>query len=348
MKKTYLVCGGAGFIGSHFIRSLLKDNYKIINLDLLTYAASLKNLSEFNKNKNYKFIKGNIGDKKKIKSILKKFKPDSIINFAAETHVDRSIDNPNTFINTNILCVYNLLNSSLEYWNKIKKDKKEFKFLQISTDEVYGSVNKGKTKELSLLSPSSPYSASKASADHLIFSYFQTFNFPSVILRPSNNYGPYQFPEKLIPLIILNAIEEKKLSIYGTGKNVRNWLYIDDNINAIKKVMLKGKIGDFYNIGGQEELTNIEIVTSICRKLDVIKPRKNKKKYESLIIFVKDRPGHDLRYSLDSKKICNEINWKPKIRLSRGLELTIKWYLENKNWWNSIRKFKYKGERLGN
>ena len=348
MKKTFLICGGAGFIGSHFIRSILKDKNIIINFDLLTYAASQSTLSEFNMNKNYKFVKGNIGDKKKIGFVLKKYKPDVIINFAAETHVDRSIDNPNTFINTNILGVYNLLNNSLEYWNKIKKNKKKFRFIQISTDEVYGSVNKGKSKELSLISPSSPYSASKASADHLIFSYFQTFNFPSLILRPSNNYGPYQFPEKLIPLIILNAIEEKKLPIYGTGKNIRNWLYIDDNINAIKKTMLRGKIGDFYNIGGQEEFSNIELVRSICRKLDVIKPRKNKKKYESLIVFVKDRPGHDLRYSLDSKKICNEINWKPKIKLSKGLELTIKWYLENKNWWNSIRKFKYKGERLGN
>ena len=347
MTKRLLVCGGAGFIGSQYIRSLLKNKYKIFNLDLLTYAASLKNLSEFNKDKNYSFVKGDIGDKRKVKSILEKFKPDYIINFAAETHVDRSIDDPNTFIKTNILGVYNLLNNSLEYWKKIKKKKKEFKFIQISTDEVYGSINKGKSKELSLISPSSPYSASKASADHLIFSYFKTFNFPSIILRPSNNYGPYQFPEKLIPLVILNALEEKRLPIYGSGKNIRNWLYIDDNINAIKKVFFKGKIGNFYNIGGREELANIELVRCICKKLDVIQPRKNKKKYESLIIRVKDRPGHDFRYSLDSNKIFKEINWKPKIKLNYGLELTIKWYLENKSWWQPIRKFKYKGGRLG-
>ena len=277
-KKFFLVCGGAGFIGSNYIRSLLKDNYKVINLDLLTYAASSKNLSDFDKNKNYKFIKGDIGDKKKVKFILEKFKPDAVINFAAETHVDRSIDNPSTFINTNILGVYNLLNNSLEYWNKIKKNKKKFKFIQISTDEVYGSINKGKSKELSLTLPSSPYSSSKASADHLIFSFFKTFNFPCLILRPSNNYGPYQFPEKLIPLIILNAIEEKKLPVYGSGKNIRNWLYVEDNVEAIKKIFFRGKIGNFYKIGGLEELSNIKIVKSICRRLDLIIPRKNNKK----------------------------------------------------------------------
>ena len=346
-KKFFLDCGGAGFIGSNYIRSLLKDNYKVINLDLLTYAASSKNLSDFDKNKNYKFIKGDIGDKKKVKFILEKFKPDAVINFAAETHVDRSIDNPSTFINTNILGVYNLLNNSLEYWNKIKKNKKKFKFIQISTDEVYGSINKGKSKELSLTLPSSPYSSSKASADHLIFSFFKTFNFPCLILRPSNNYGPYQFPEKLIPLIILNAIEEKKLPVYGSGKNIRNWLYVEDNVEAIKKIFFRGKIGNFYNIGGLEELSNIKIVKSICRRLDLIIPRKNKRKYESLITYVKDRPGHDLRYSLNSKKISNETGWKPRIKLNKGLDLTIKWYLENKDWWKSIRKNKYKGERLG-
>jgi dTDP-glucose 4,6-dehydratase len=347
MTKRLLVCGGAGFIGSQYIKNLLKNKYKVFNLDLLTYAASLKNLSEFNKNKNYIFQKGDIGDQKKITSILKRFKPDFIVNFAAETHVDRSIDDPKQFIKTNILGVYNLLNSSLEYWHKIKKEKKNFKFIQISTDEVYGSIKKGKSKEISNITPNSPYSASKASADHLIFSYFKTFNFPSVILRPSNNYGPYQFPEKLIPLIIINALEEKKLPVYGSGKNIRNWLYVNDCVSAIQKIILKGKIGHFYNIGGPEEVTNIQLVRMICKKLDEIVPRKNKKKYESLITFVKDRPGHDFRYSLNSNKIFNEIKWKPKVRLRNGIESTIKWYLENNNWWQPIRKFKYKGERLG-
>tara|TARA_B100001123_G_scaffold14912_1_gene16896 strand:- start:1191 stop:2240 length:1050 start_codon:yes stop_codon:yes gene_type:complete len=346
MRNNILICGGAGFIGSHYVRSIIKSNNNVINLDLLTYAASKKNLSEFEKNINYKFIKEDIGNKKKMDLIINKFKPNLIINFAAETHVDRSIDNPSTFVDTNILGVYSLLNSSLKYWKKIK-NKKNFRFIQISTDEVYGSVNTGKSNELSLINPSSPYSASKASADHLIYSYFHTYNFPCMILRLSNNYGPYQFPEKLIPLIILRALEEKKLPVYGSGKNVRNWLYINDSIDAIKNISFKGKIGDVYNIGGKEELTNIQLVKSICSKLDKIKPRNNKKKYESLIYYVKDRPGHDLRYSLNSKKIFKKIKWNPKIKLDKGLEFTIKWYLENSDWWKSIRKFKYKGERLG-
>ena len=344
--KCFLICGGAGFIGAHFVRSLLNDNHKVINLDLLTYAASLQTLHEFKKYKNYRFIKCDIRDKKKIKNIFKNFKIDAVINFAAQTHVDRSIDNPDEFITTNILGVFNLVNNSLNYWNSIKK-KKQFKFIQVSTDEVYGSVSKGSSKEFSCLSPNSPYSASKTSADHLILSYFKTFNFPYIILRPSNNYGPYQFPEKLIPLIILNAIEGKQLPIYGNGKNIRNWLYIEDNVDAIKKILFKGKIGNVYNIGGKEEITNIKLVKNICKKLDRIKPKKNKRKYETLITYVDDRPGHDQRYSLNSSKIKKEINWLPKTNLDRGLELTIKWYLENDNWWKTIRKFKYKGERLG-
>ena len=344
-----IVTGGAGFIGSAVIRYLIQNTeHNVINVDKLTYAGNLDSLKDIGRSPNYVFMQSDICDASHMDEIFETVQPDLVMHLAAESHVDRSIEGSAEFIHTNIIGTHTLLEAARKYWQNSKKEN--FRFHHISTDEVYGDLEAHDPAftETTAYAPSSPYSASKASADHLIFSYFQTFNFPSVILRPSNNYGPYQFPEKLIPLIILNAIEEKKLSIYGTGKNVRNWLYIDDDINAIKKIMLKGKIGDFYNIGGQEELTNIELVTSICRKLDVIKPRKNKKKYESLIIFVKDRPGHDLRYSLDSKKICNEINWKPKIRLSRGLELTIKWYLENKNWWNSIRKFKYKGERLGN
>jgi len=344
--KCFLVCGGAGFIGAYFVRSLLHDNHKVINLDLLTYAATLQTLDEFKKYKNYKFIKGDIRDKKKIKNVFNSFKPDAVINFAAQTHVDRSIDNPDEFVTTNILGVFNLMNNSLNYWNSIKKNK-QFKFIQVSTDEVYGSVIKGSSKEFSCLSPNSPYSASKTSADHLVLSYFKTFNFPYIILRPSNNYGPYQFPEKLIPLIILNAIEGKHLPIYGNGKNVRNWLYIEDNIDAIKKILFKGKIGNIYNIGGKEEITNISLVKNICKKLDKIRPKKNKKKYETLIRYVEDRPGHDQRYSLNSSKIKKEINWVPKTNLDCGLELTIKWYLENEDWWKTIRKFKYKGERLG-
>ena len=343
--KNILVCGGVGFIGSNFIRSLIKDNYKIINLDLLTYASSPNSLDDLKKNSNYIFVKGNIGDKKKLSLIFSKYKPSSIINFAGETHVDRSIDNPSDFINTNILGFFNLINSSKEYCNKIKK--KEFKFVQVSTDEVYGSVEKGSSVETSNIIPNSPYAASKSSADHLLYSFYKTYNFPAVIARSSNNYGPYQFPEKLIPLIIINALENKNLPVYGNGKHIRNWIHVEDNVNALKKVLLKGKKGNIYNIGGDKEFSNIYIIKKICRILDQIEPRKNKKKYESLIKFVFDRPGHDKRYSLNSNKIKKIFNWKPKIDINTGLESTIYWYLNNKSWWKKIRKYKYKGERLG-
>ena len=343
--KNILICGGSGFIGSNFIKSLINDNCKIINLDLLTYAASPKTLSELTKKNNYTFIKGDIRDKKKLKLIFKKYKPLSVINFAAETHVDRSIDSPNEFVNTNILGVFNLINHSMEYWKKTKK--KEFKFVQVSTDEVYGSVEKGSSTESSNIIPNSPYSASKSSADHLIFSFYKTYNFPVVIVRSSNNYGPYQFPEKLIPLIILNALENKNLPIYGNGKHIRNWIHVEDNVEALKKILIKGKIGNIYNVGGDKEINNIVLVKKICKILDKIKPRENKEKYESLIRFVIDRPGHDKRYSLNSNKIKKKFKWKPKIDIDTGLKLTINWYLNNKNWWEPIIKYKYKGERLG-
>lgn len=343
--KKYLVTGGAGFIGSNFIRSLLDSGLKVINLDLLTYAASKATISNFKNYKNYKFIKGDIKNKEILNYIFKKLKPDTIINFAAETHVDRSIDEPNSFVNTNILGVFQLLNNSLNYWKQNKK--KDFKFIQVSTDEVYGSIFKGSSEENSLLSPSSPYSASKTSADHLVLSFYKTYKFPCIIARPSNNYGPFQFPEKLVPLIIINALNEKNLPIYGNGKNIRNWLYVDDAVNALKIVSAKGKLGNIYNIGGPDEVSNIDLVKIICNMLNNICPRKNKMKYHSLIQKVDDRPGHDFRYSLNSNKIRKELNWKSKIKINQGLELTIRWYINNNSWWEPIRKFKYKGERLG-
>jgi dTDP-glucose 4,6-dehydratase len=238
------------------------------------------------------------------------------------------------------------LNSAYKFWLKIKK-KNSFKFIQISTDEVYGSVIRGSSNEKSFLDPSSPYSASKTSADHLVLSFFKTYNFPSIIVRPSNNYGPYQFPEKLIPLIIINAIEEKILPVYGNGKQIRNWLYVEDTTNGIKKIVSNGKNGNIYNIGGSCEITNIELVRKICSILQTFFPRVGNKTYFNLIKFVENRPGHDQRYSLDSKKIGKITDWKPTINLNTGLENTIKWYLKNKKWWGPMRKFKYKGERLG-
>tara|TARA_B100000029_G_scaffold453450_1_gene479231 strand:+ start:2487 stop:3536 length:1050 start_codon:yes stop_codon:yes gene_type:complete len=344
--KNIFVTGGGGFIGSNFIREILHKDCRIINLDLITYAASRKTLKELQKNKNYIFIKGDIGDLRKTKLIFSKYKPDCLINFAAETHVDRSIDNPSEFVNTNILGVFNLLKSTLDYLKKSNK-KNKFKFIQVSTDEVYGSVKKGSSKEDSLLIPNSPYAASKTSADHLIFSFFKTYNFPSIITRSSNNYGPYQFPEKLIPLIILNALQEKKLPIYGNGEQVRNWLYVKDNAKALYQIYLKGRVGNTYNIGGNEELTNIKLVLKICKILDAIFPRKKNKEYRNLIKHVEDRPGHDKRYSLDSSKINKEIGWKPAVDIESGLFKTINWYLNNKTWWQEIIKFKYKGQRLG-
>jgi len=347
MSKIF-VTGGAGFIGSNFVKSLLNDNHNVINYDLLTYAASKDTLKEFSNTRNFKFIKGDISDKRKINKIFKIYKPDIVVNFAAETHVDRSIDSPEDFIKTNILGVFKLLDISYKYWKSINniKKKKKFRFLQISTDEVYGSIKKGSASENTLLSPNSPYSASKSSADHIVYSYFKTYNFPSIITRSSNNYGPYQFPEKLIPLIIIKAIKGERLPIYGDGKQIRNWLYVNDNVQAIKKILSNGKLGNIYNVGGNVELTNLKLVKNICRILDKINPRKNNKKYEELIKFVADRPGHDKRYSLNSKKV-NKLSWKANTNINIGLELTIKWYLSNKNWWLKIKKTKYKGQRLG-
>lgn len=347
MSKIF-VTGGAGFIGSNFVKSLLNDNHNVINYDLLTYAASKDTLKEFSNTRNFKFIKGDISDKRKINKIFKIYKPDIVVNFAAETHVDRSIDSPEDFIKTNILGVFKLLDISYKYWKSINniKKKKKFRFLQISTDEVYGSIKKGSASENTLLSPNSPYSASKSSADHIVYSYFKTYNFPSIITRSSNNYGPYQFPEKLIPLIIIKAIKGERLPIYGDGKQIRNWLYVNDNVQAIKKILSNGKLGNIYNVGGNVELTNLKLVQNICRILDKINPRKNNKKYEELIKFVADRPGHDKRYSLNSKKV-NKLSWKANTNINIGLELTIKWYLSNKNWWLKIKKTKYKGQRLG-
>ena len=347
MSKIF-VTGGAGFIGSNFVKSLLNDNHNVINYDLLTYAASKDTLKEFSNTRNFKFIKGDISDQRKINKIFKIYKPDIVVNFAAENHVDRSIDSPEDFIKTNILGVFKLLDISYKYWKSINniKKKKKFRFLQISTDEVYGSIKKGSASENTLLSPNSPYSASKSSADHIVYSYFKTYNFPSIITRSSNNYGPYQFPEILIPLIIIKAIKGERLPIYGDGKQIRNWLYVNDNVQAIKKILSNGKLGNIYNVGGNVELTNLKLVQNICRILDKINPRKNYKKYEELIKFVADRPGHDKRYSLNSKKV-NKLSWKANTNINIGLELTIKWYLSNKNWWLKIKKTKYKGQRLG-
>ena len=343
-NKKVLVTGGAGFIGGALIRRLLKySKSNVFNLDKLNYASDLESINEIvNKNsdikKRYKFFKCDLLNKSKTNNIINKIKPDIIVHFAAESHVDKSIDNPSSFIESNILGTYNLLEASLRYWENLSRLKKQnFKFLHISTDEVFGSLSSiGKFNEETPYSPNSPYSASKASSDHLVQAWNKTYDFPTLITNCSNNYGPWQFPEKLIPLTIFKSLRGENIPIYGDGQNIRDWLHVEDHINALLSVLNKGNIGETYCIGGYGEKKNIEVVNSICNYLDKKIPSKNS--HKKLITFVKDRPGHDLRYSIDSKKINKHLNWIPKIPFEEGLISTINWYLENINWLNKINK----------
>ncbi len=344
-----LVTGGAGFIGSNFIINNISNN-TILNYDKLTYAGNLSNLKSIEKNKNYHFVKGCITDSKKINSVISDFCPDTIINFAAESHVDRSIDGPKEFIQTNVMGTFTLLSSSLLYFKELNDSKSQkFRFLHISTDEVYGSLgDTGKFKELTPYDPSSPYSASKASSDHLVKAWHHTYGLPILITNCSNNYGPYQFPEKLIPLMIINCLEHKPLPIYGKGENIRDWIYVNDHCKGIMEVLKNGKVGDTYNLGGNQEMNNINMVKEICSILDKLVPSQKLKSYKDLISFVKDRPGHDFRYAIDSTKVEKELNFYPSETLKTGLEKTIMWYLDNLDWVNKIRTEKYNQERLGN
>ena len=340
-----LVTGGSGFIGSNFIYYCLNKNNKVLNFDKLTYAGNLNNLKKEESNKNYHFIQGDICNKNKLTKSIEKFKPDFIVNFAAETHVDRSIENSSSFIKTNILGTSVLLDCCLE---NIDKNINDFKLLHISTDEVYGSLDRqGFFTEESPYNPSSPYSASKASSDHLVNAWHKTYGIKTNIINCSNNYGPFQFPEKLIPLVIISAIRENSLPVYGTGKNIRDWLYVEDHCRAIYNVLLNGKIGDTYNVGGGEEKTNLEVVNNICDILDDIYPSENLKSYKELIKFVEDRPGHDFRYAIDYSKLKNELSWQPKESFNSGLRKTIDWYLKNLDWIKNITSDKYNLSRLG-
>ena len=338
MKKKIIVTGGLGFIGSNLIDLLLKNNYNIINLDKISYSSNFYNTKEFKKNKKYKFIRCDLNNKKKLQKIFNFFKPSAIFNLAAETHVDRSIDGPENFIKSNILGVYNLL----EVFKKYSKKYSYAKLIHISTDEVYGDILSGRADENFPYKPSSPYAASKASSDHLVYSYVRTYKIPAIITNCSNNYGPKQHPEKLIPKLIYNIIKNKKLPIYGKGLNSREWIYVEDHCQALIKILHKGKVGNFYNIGSNINKTNIQITKSlitIAKKN--IKIGKNVK-----IKFVKDRPGHDVRYALNSKKTINELKWKPKINLIKGLNLTFKWYLSNLQYYSSL-KMKEATKRIG-
>ena len=330
MQKKAIVTGGLGFIGSNLIEKLLKENFHVINIDKISYSSNFYNTKDFTHNKFYKFVKCDINNYKKIQKLLNKYKPVAIFNLAAETHVDRSIENPKNFIKSNILGIFNLLESFKKYIIKNKKTK----LIHISTDEVFGDVLKNRSKEGDKYKPSSPYAASKASSDHLVYSYFRTFNLPVIITNCSNNYGPRQHPEKLIPKLIYNIIHNKNLPIYGKGKNSREWIYVDDHCRALIKIFKNGKVGEFYNIGSNKNLKNIDIAKLL------IKIAKSKIKIGSKvkIKFIKDRPGHDFRYALNSNKVMKKLKWKPLIKLETGLKKTFLWYFNNSNYYSTLKR----------
>ncbi|SVB00391.1 uncharacterized protein METZ01_LOCUS153245 [marine metagenome] len=346
-----LVTGGCGFIGSNFVLQQINTTQNtILNLDKLTYAGNLNNLSKVSKDPRYEFVQGDICDSNLVSNTISYFQPDAIVHFAAESHVDRSIHGPMDFVNTNIVGTATLLNVSRKYIEarSQKPEAGNFRFLHVSTDEVFGSLgDDGLFTETTPYDPNSPYSASKAGSDHLVRAWTRTYGFPALITNCSNNYGPYQFPEKLIPLMIANCIDEKPLPIYGEGLNIRDWLFVEDHYDAIYSVLRNGTIGETYNIGGNNEISNIDIVNTICSILDELKPRSGGKSYNNLITFVTDRPGHDFRYAIDATKINNKLGWSPKETFASGIRKTIQWYLDNESWWRKIQDGTYNQERLG-
>jgi len=349
-KRHILVTGGAGFIGSTLVRYLLDNSeYAVINVDKLTYAGNLHSLSAVIHNPRHHFIHGDICDRAKMQKIFEQYQPIAVMHLAAESHVDRSIDGPNEFLATNVIGTYTLLEAARGYWSKLDAvRKKTFRFLHVSTDEVFGTLDKeGYFTEITPYKPNSPYSASKASSDHFVRAWYHTYKLPVLITNCSNNYGPFQFPEKLIPVVILNALQRKAIPVYGKGENIRDWLYVEDHVRALVLVLEKGMVGETYNIGSRNELKNLDLVKLICQIIDEFTPKENIKSHVELIKFVTDRPGHDLRYAIDPTKLEQELNWKPSVSFETGLRKTVKWYLENQEWCDRIFNGSYRLERLG-
>ncbi|HWU70147.1 MAG TPA: dTDP-glucose 4,6-dehydratase [Pseudoxanthomonas sp.] len=346
---TWMVTGGAGFIGGNFVLEAVAQGIKVVNLDALTYAGNRDTLASLDGDPNHVFVHGDIGDGALVSRLLAEHRPDAVINFAAESHVDRSIDGPGAFVQTNVVGTLHLLEAVRDHWKGLQGEARDkFRFLHVSTDEVYGTLgDSGKFTETTPYAPNSPYSASKAASDHLVRAFHHTYGLPVLTTNCSNNYGPYHFPEKLIPLVIAKALAGEALPVYGDGKQVRDWLFVRDHCSAIRTVLEKGRVGETYNVGGNSEKQNIEVVKTICALLDQRRPRADGQPRESQIAFVADRPGHDRRYAIDASKLKNELGWEPAYTFERGIAETVDWYLDNQGWVNRVLDGSYRLERIG-
>ncbi len=346
---TWLVTGGAGFIGGNFVLEAVRAGVRVVNLDALTYAGNLDTLSALAGDPGHVFVQGDIGDRALVASLLAEHRPDAVVNFAAESHVDRSIDGPAAFVETNVVGTLALLECARDYWASLQGDAREaFRFLHVSTDEVYGSLGEtGKFTETTPYAPNSPYSASKAASDHLVRAFHHTYGLPTLTTNCSNNYGPYQFPEKLIPLMIAKALAGDPLPVYGDGRNVRDWLYVGDHCSAIRAVLERGRVGEVYNVGGDAEMQNIEVVNTICALLDTRRPRADGAGRTTQIVYVKDRPGHDRRYAIDASKLKGELGWAPSVTFAEGIARTVDWYLDHQDWVGRVLDGSYRLERIG-
>ena len=346
---TWLVTGGAGFIGGNFVLEAIRLGVRVVNLDVLTYAGNLQTLASLEGNPDHVFVHGDIGDRALVSRLLTEHRPDAVLNFAAESHVDRSIDGPAAFIDTNVVGTLGLIEAVRDHWKQLDGDAKAaFRFLHVSTDEVYGTLGEtGKFTETTPYAPNSPYSASKAASDHLVRAFHHTYGLPTLTTNCSNNYGPYHFPEKLIPLVIAKALAGEPLPVYGDGQQVRDWLFVTDHCEAIRTVLAKGRVGETYNVGGDSERRNLEVVETICRLLDARRPREDGQPRSSQITFVADRPGHDRRYAIDASKLQTELGWKPRHTFETGIAETVDWYLDNQDWVRGILDGSYRLERMG-